>query len=113
MPWSWRSRESTKQGCFREIPEWCQGKYEMDEWITTAKSLFDRLKLMPYDENRAETLVLEYLTNLLAAAGSGERVAMDERIFELKHFWLQSIPWCSSLSKDIERILIQYDEYTD
>lgn len=85
----------------------------MNEWISTTKQLIDRLKVIPFDENRPETLVQEYLTHLLVAAGSGERTAMDSRVFQLKHFWLQSVPWCSNLSKEIEKIVILYDEYAE
>jgi hypothetical protein len=85
----------------------------MDEWIHTTRSLTDRLKFMPSDENSPETQVLEYLSSLLVAAGSGERSAMEDRIFQLKHFWFQSVPWCSTLSKEIEKIVIQYNEYAE
>lgn len=36
----------------------------MNAWIRTAGSLIERLKRMPCDENRPETQVLAYLTNL-------------------------------------------------
>lgn len=85
----------------------------MDEWIHTTRLLINRLKFMPYDENSSETQVIAYLTRLLAAAASEERSAIDDGMFQLKHFWFQSIPWCSNLSKEIEKIVIQYDEYAE
>jgi hypothetical protein len=85
----------------------------MEEWISTTRSLIDRLKFMPYDENSPETQAIAYLTHLLAVAGSAEKSATEESIFQLKHFWFQSIPWCSTLSKEIEKIVIQYNEYAE
>jgi len=89
------------------------GSIEMDEWIHTTRSLIDHLKFMPYDENSPETQVLDYLSSLLEVSGRGEISAMEERIFQLKNFWFQSVPWCSNLSKEIEKIVIQYNEYAE
>ena len=35
---------------------------------------------------------------------------LDDRFAELNQFWLESIDWCSQLSKDIERLLIIQEE---
>lgn len=86
----------------------------MREWVDETRRLVDRLKLFPgEDKDGMESSLLEYLVPLLAAASSEEVPAMDNGIFELRHFWLRYVPWCSTLSKDIEKILILYDEYAE
>jgi hypothetical protein len=39
--------------------------------------------------------------------------ATDAVFGELRQFWLDSVPWCSDLSRDVEKIMILYEELAD
>ena len=32
---------------------------------------------------------------------------------DLRQFWLDSVPWCSELSRGLEKIIIMYEEQAD
>jgi len=85
---------------------------EMDDWMSHLGALIDRLKLTPVDHHRVEVQALDRLTRLFEAAASGERSSLDEGVAQLKRFWLHAVPWCSTLSGELEKILIQYEDDT-
>jgi len=41
---------------------------------------------------------------------SGSPRRLEGRIADLRRFWLESVPWCSPLSKDLEKIITLYSE---
>ena len=56
-------------------------------------------------------LTLDRLYVLYAAAEHAQQAGELTFLFgELRQYWLHSIDWCSQLSKDIEWLLILYDE---
>ena len=60
-------------------------------------------------EGGADASVLYHLKLVLTALDSDpQRVGME--IGKLKAYWLRSIAWCSALSKDIEKVLIMYED---
>ena len=60
-----------------------------------------------------EEKTLQRLRTLSAAAKKTEEIRELSPLFlDLKDFWLNSIDWCSQLSKDIERLLILGDDLT-
>ena len=59
----------------------------------------------------AEAVTLERLRLLYAAVEKSQHAIELNPLFqELKQFWLESIDWCSQLSRDIERLLILQEE---
>ena len=75
------------------------------------RSLIRRMERAPSPVGSVEALALDRLRILSAAAEqvpeTGEFASL---LGELQGFWLHSIDWCSQLSKDIERLLILYDD---
>ena len=57
----------------------------------------------------AEAAALVHL-RAVARSFSGAPQRLESRIAELRRFWLESVPWCSPLSKDLEKIIILYSE---
>jgi hypothetical protein len=75
------------------------------------QSLMDQLTNLRPEPETAEGVAIEHLTYLahrLQRAGTLADIKFDMAGF--KDFWLKSVPWCSPLSKQIERIMILYDE---
>jgi hypothetical protein len=74
------------------------------------QSLLSDLEKSRPDPESAEGVALEYLKCLLVEPGKGQmRVAFSD----LKRFWLESVPWCSELSKSMEKLIMIYDEVMD
>ncbi len=82
----------------------------MDELTETIRSLINRIEAAPGDEQSIQTQALDHLSRLLAAVETGNRPAAERRIAQFHHFWLQRVPWCIPLSKDLEKLLIQLEE---
>jgi len=58
-------------------------------------------------------MALDRLQVLYGAAQRAQEAGELATLFgELRQFWLDTIDWCSQLSKDIERLLIMHDELT-
>jgi len=77
-------------------------------------SLISRLESRPADVAAIEHQVLDYLRRLSADAESAagpERLA--GRFAELTRFWSEAIPWCSQLSRDIERLIIIHGDMVE
>lgn len=84
----------------------------MNELKAELRSMIARLEENPATEDGLEAGALFHLVRLAAAIDSPP----DRRtrtVAELRKFWLGSVPWCSPLSKDLEKILILYDEVSD
>jgi chromosome condensin MukBEF ATPase and DNA-binding subunit MukB len=81
-----------------------QLRHELDKLIA---------KLAPHRPaaDSQEGRALQYLQTIqklaLGKARSAERAAA---FVALRQFWLHSIAWCSALSRDIEKLIIIYEE---
>lgn len=47
---------------------------------------------------------------LLERLVEADETAFDQGLADLKQFWLSSIDWCSELSKQVEKLIIMYEE---
>ena len=85
----------------------------MEELRQAIRSLIGRMELAPVFAGSVEAMTLDRLRMLCTAT---EREQQSEELMllfrELRQHWLHSIDWCSQLSKEIERLLILYDELT-
>ena len=82
----------------------------MDEPIKTIRALIERIEATPHDEQSIESQAHDHLAHLLAEMKTENRPAVNRRAAQLHHFWLQNVPWCMPLSKDLEKLLIQLEE---
>lgn len=82
----------------------------MDEPIDTIRALIDRIASAPLDGNSVESRAHDHLVRLLADIERGNRSDAKRCTARLHEFWLQSVPWCSPLSKELEKLLIQLEE---
>jgi hypothetical protein len=83
----------------------------MDELIKEIVVLIDKLERANSPEGSAEQITLSHLRGLMTALE--HTVAISELkpgVLDLEQFWLSSVAWCSQLSKDIEKIIIIYQE---
>lgn len=69
----------------------------------------DLQALLPQENEPVESVLLQ-LRGLFRAIDAQNRADLFSRIATLKQFWLESIPWCSELSRQVERLLILFDE---
>lgn len=61
-----------------------------------------------------EDSTLVRLRTLCAAADEARKARdLDPHFAELRQYWLDSIDWCSQLSKEIEKLLIMQEELAD
>lgn len=61
--------------------------------------------------DRPEDRALQHLQTIQGlAAGAAVPADLAPAFAELKQFWLHSIAWCSALSRDIEKLIIIYEE---
>ncbi len=80
---------------------------------TTIQRLISNLELLNTDEHRIEKKTLRHLTALLKAFDEENKQSIESCVALLRQFWLESIPWCSELSKDVEKVLILYEECSE
>lgn len=58
-----------------------------------------------------EDVTLDRLRTLCGVADQAREAAeLNDRFVELRQYWLDSIDWCSQLSKEIEKLLIIQEE---
>jgi hypothetical protein len=74
------------------------------------RSLLSDLVQSTPDPESTEGVAIEYLKCFLAETGN-RQVGVD--FSDLKRFWLESVPWCSELSKRMEKIIMIRDEAMD
>jgi hypothetical protein len=83
----------------------------MDELKKEIAALIEKLEKSNPIDGSTEQITTTHLNGLLAAINNAENpVALAARFAELEQFWLSSIAWCSQLSKDVEKIIIIYQE---
>jgi hypothetical protein len=75
------------------------------------RAMMRQLAIAPPTAGSAEEMTLNRLQTLCKAAERAQHPReLTPLLMELRQFWLHSIDWCSQLSKDIERLIILYDE---
>jgi hypothetical protein len=74
------------------------------------ESLLSDLMQSKPDSESTEGVAIEYLKCLLAESDNRH---MRVDFSDFKRFWLESVPWCSELSRQIEKIIIMNDEFND
>ena len=83
----------------------------MEDLRQEIRSLIRRLETPSLTSGNVEAMTLDRLQVLCAAAERAQQPGDLASLFrELRQFWLDSIDWCSQLSRDIERLLILHDE---
>lgn len=76
--------------------------------------LIDKLEKGLYSENSIEVLVLSHLNRISNVMdGSDKNKSVSVLLSDLRQFWLNSVPWCSELSKDIEKLIIMVDDLVE
>ena len=84
----------------------------MEPFRVEIRSLTARLEASRPLPGSTEEKVLDLLLDLGTAAGRLQDARLlNPRLRALEDFWLHSVPWCSVLSKEIEKILILYEEW--
>lgn len=83
----------------------------MNELTEEIVALIKKLEKSDPIDGRTEQISTGHLKGLLAAIRNAESPgALALRFADLEQFWLSSVAWCSQLSKDLEKILIIYQE---
>ncbi len=86
----------------------------MERLVKEIHELIDKLEKGLFSENSIESLVLSHLKRILYASGESDKdKSIGVLIDDLRQFWLDSVPWCSELSKDIEKLIIMYSDRVD
>ena len=85
----------------------------MEDLRREIHTLIRRMEAAVAPVGGVEEETLHRLQALSAAAEKAQQISELAPLFlDLKDFWLNSIDWCSKLSKDIERLLIIQDDLT-
>ena len=83
----------------------------MDELKKEIGALIEKLEKSNPIDSSTEQITISHLTGLLAAMENADDPnALAPRVADLEQFWLSSVAWCSPLSKDVEKIIIIYQE---
>ena len=83
----------------------------MNELKKEIVALVDKLDKSNPIDGSLEQITIYHLAGLMAALENAvETETLQRRITELEQFYTSSVPWCSQLSKVIEKIIIMYQE---
>lgn len=83
----------------------------MNELAIGINALIEKLEKLNQIDRSPEQITRSHLTGLLAAMENADDArTLAPRFADLEQFWLSSVAWCSQLSKDIEKIIIDYQE---
>jgi len=83
----------------------------MNELTEEIIALIEKLEKQNPIDGSTEQITTSHLKSLLAAMEDAEHpAALAPRFADLEQFWLSSVAWCSQLSKDLEKIIIIYQE---
>lgn len=86
----------------------------MDELRYELKKLTDELERGRPQGASPEGQALQYLNPIqLMLEGRADPAGIAAAFDALKQFWLDSVAWCSALSRDIEKIIIIYGELSE
>jgi hypothetical protein len=72
------------------------------------ESLLSALLKSEPDSESVEGVAVEYL-KCLSAESIHSHMPVD--FSDFKRFWLESVPWCSELSKRMEKLIMMYEDY--
>ena len=78
--------------------------------IKAVHTLISNLERLHPDKQSIERQALSRLIALRDAVEGQNKRSMANSAAALKQFWLEQVAWCSRLSKDIEKVLIIYEE---
>lgn len=85
----------------------------MEKFKKEIRILIRALEAGILNDNSIEPTVLVYLNQVLTQIESSGSIREGEKaIGELRQYWLTTVPWCSELSRDIEKIIIMYEDLT-
>ena len=83
----------------------------MNELKNEIAALIEKLEKSNPIDSSAEQITTSHLKGLLAAMESADDPStLAPRFVDLEKFWLSSVAWCSQLSKDVEKIIMIYQE---
>ena len=83
----------------------------MEELKKEIGVLIEKLEKSNPIDSRTEQITTSHLKGLLTAMENAEDPdTLASRFVDLEQFWLSSVAWCSPLSKDVEKIIIIYQE---
>ena len=72
-------------------------------------ALKSQLEKSAINRSPVERQTLQHLSRLAEA----DQNSLSQGLADLKQFWLSSIDWCSELSKQIEKLIIMYEDLKD
>jgi hypothetical protein len=78
----------------------------LDELKKEIVSLIDRLEKSDRIDNAVENQAVSHLKRLIGA----DEKALGIYFAHLKQFWTTSVDWCSELSKQLEKLIIIYED---
>jgi hypothetical protein len=82
----------------------------LNELANEITALIDKLEASS-SMDPAMQITAGHLNAILAAmADPDDAGSIASRFADLEQYWLSSVAWCSELSKDIEKIIIDYQE---
>ena len=64
----------------------------------------------PQAAGHADSTVLQLLKAIRGNLKDDNPTALGQNCNTLREYWLRSVAWCSDLSRDIEKILMMFDE---
>lgn len=83
----------------------------MNELTQEIVALIEKLDKSNPIVGSTEQITSNLLKGLLAEVEHADAVRTPvARFADLEQFWLSSVAWCSEFSKDIEKIIITYQE---
>ena len=83
----------------------------MKELANEIAALIEKLELSDPIDSRTEQITAGHLKAIMAAMGNPDDAdEIASRFADLEQFWQSSVAWCSQLSKDVEKIIIDYQE---
>ena len=83
----------------------------MNEFKAEINKTVGNLKAANPGYQSPEKIALNYLERIVQQSKTISNIReLDSIITELRLFWLNSVAWCSPLSKDLEKIIILYEE---
>jgi len=69
-------------------------------------SLIDRLEKSDRIGNAVENQAIRHLKRIIGA----DEKTLGIYLADLKQFWTASVDWCSELSKQLEKLIIMYED---
>jgi len=86
----------------------------MQKIKTEICALIQKLENNAFEKDTASVSVHSQLQALRhhmerdAEGSPNQQMQMDAAYIRLRQFWLDAVPWCSELSRDVEKIIIMY-----